>query len=72
MNIGSDSVGFLLACASEVVVVNVKPNPRSGLGEPEGTYPTSSQMFNVDFYKGHSVNTWIDGFKALLVEFKFL
>ena len=77
---GFDSAGFRQACASEDIIANVKPNPRIGPGKWEEAYQSGDHVFDEELYRDGSVieplrrtdtNAWIDGFKALLVRFKF-
>ena len=70
-----DSEEFRQACQKEKVVPNVKPNPRNSANQQHEPYQNGTHIFDEELYKDRSViehsNSWIDGFKALLVRFEF-
>lgn len=72
---GFDSVEFHQACQKENIIPNVKPNKRNSNPENEPIYQNGDHVFDDLLYKDRSViehaNSWMDGFKALLIRFEF-
>lgn len=72
---GFDSKEFRQACQKENIIPNVKPNPRNSDNQDKEPYQNGTHIFDDELYKDRSViehsNSWIDGFKALLVRFEF-
>lgn len=72
---GFDSEGFRQACTKENIIPNIKVNPRNQAYKEAQPYETGMHIFDEELYKDRSViehaNSWIDGFKALLIRFEF-
>lgn len=72
---GFDSVEFHQACQKENIIPNLKPNPRNSSPENEPIHQNGNHVFDDLLYKDRSViehtNSWLDGFKALLIRFEF-
>lgn len=72
---GFDSEEFRQACQKEKIVPNVKPNQRNSANQEKEPYQNGTHIFDEELYRDRSViehsNSWIDGFKALLVRFEF-
>ncbi len=72
---GFDSESFHQVCEKEEIIANVKPNPRNTAGQQVEPYESGEHIFDEELYKDRTViehaNSWIDGFKALLVRFEF-
>jgi hypothetical protein len=66
---------FREACKKENIIPNVKRNPRNLSNQETELAPIGTAIFDELLYQDRSViehaNAWIDGFKALLVRFKF-
>jgi transposase len=72
---GFDSEEFRQACQKEKIVPNVKSNQRNSANQEKEPYQNGTHIFDEELYRDRSViehsNSWIDGFKALLVRFEF-
>ena len=72
---GFDSADFAAACEKEEIMANVKENTRNSAKAEFAVYQRGDHLFDEELYQDRSViehaNAWIDGFKALLVQFEF-
>lgn len=72
---GFDSNIFRQACEKENIIPNIKLNPRNESSKGMQSYERGTHIFDEELYKDRRViehaNSWIDGFKALLVRFEF-
>lgn len=69
---GFDADTFRSACEAQEIILNVRPNPRSG---SSAAYEPGQHVFDELLYQDRvaieRANAWLDGFKALLVRFEF-
>lgn len=69
---GFDADTFRTACEAQEIILNVRSNPRSG---SSAAYEPGQHVFDELLYEDRGaierVNSWLDGFKALLVRFEF-